>query len=616
MKEEVQQPTATRGWIRPYVRKQAVRFLAVSLIATLAVACGAALLFTSGYLISRSALQPYNVLMVYVPIVLVRTFGFGRAVIHYVERLISHDMVLRILSAMRVRLYRALEPQAVHIRSRYRTGDILGLLAEDIEQLQNVYLRLALPYTAAVLVYAAGVLILGYMDAAFAVLIALYCGFLLITVPVVTLLASRVIRKKHLKERSLLYQETADSIFGMNDWLLSGRTNHLLERLAQRQAAMADLDRRNRRKEWRAEWIMQCIGGGAVLLMAVWAGSMSTSGQFAPEWIAAYTFVTFPLIEAMVRAGQAVIASPDYRVSTRRLQEVEAAGTAEMEAKTETTTGVNSPAAPADASAEASADASVASPASIPSINIKDGPSDAFIHLDGVGYRYPGSEGWSVRDIHLKVQTGEKIALIGRSGAGKSTLFKLIQGELAPQEGRISIAGVEAQAAREAGLFSVMNQQPYLFDTTIANNIRLGRQNASDEEVMAVAERAGLGELIASLPKGLETPVRETGSRFSGGERQRISLARVLLQNRPIVLLDEPTVGLDPITEQRLLTTLFQNLQGRTLIWITHHLTGMEQMDQIIFLDGGKITMQGSHEQLLQQHERYRQLYALDQPLL
>ena len=110
--------------------------------------------------------------------------------------------------------------------------------------------------------------------------------------------------------------------------------------------------------------------------------------------------------------------------------------------------------------------------------------------------------------------------------------------------------------------------------------------------------------------------MRETGSRFSGGERQRISLARVLLQNRPIVLLDEPTVGLDPITEQRLLTTLFQNLQGRTLIWITHHLTGMEQMDQIIFLDGGKITMQGSHEQLLQQHERYRQLYALDQPLL
>jgi ATP-binding cassette subfamily C protein CydC len=120
--------------------------------------------------------------------------------------------------------------------------------------------------------------------------------------------------------------------------------------------------------------------------------------------------------------------------------------------------------------------------------------------------------------------------------------------------------------------------------------------------------------MIKELPYGYATNMKETGQRFSGGERQRIALARILLQKTPVVIMDEPTVGLDPITENKLLNTIFSTLKGKTLIWVTHHLAGMDKMDQIIFMDQGTITMTGSHQQLLKV-ERYKRLYELDHPL-
>jgi ATP-binding cassette subfamily C protein CydC len=132
--------------------------------------------------------------------------------------------------------------------------------------------------------------------------------------------------------------------------------------------------------------------------------------------------------------------------------------------------------------------------------------------------------------------------------------------------------------------------------------------------MMDAVDRAQLSGLVASLPAGLNTPMRETGQRFSGGERQRVALARVLLQNTPILILDEPTVGLDPRTERELLSTIFRSTTGKTLVWVTHHLVGAEQMDEIIFMEQGKIIMQGSHADLMEREPRYRHLYELDSP--
>lgn len=595
MKEKRPAQYHKTGWVMPYVKRHGWRIMLAAILGALAVGCGGGLLFVSGYLISRAALQPHNILLLYVPIVLVRTFGLGKAVIQYGERLLSHDTVLRILQAMRIRLYRMLEPQAVYLRSRFQTGDFLGMLAEDIEQLQNIYLRLALPSVIAVLVYGTGITLLGLMDRAFALMMALYCGFLLFTLPACVLLLSRQRRKRHLISRHSLYRELTDAVFGMSDWILSGRTRRVLAHFRKRQAALLSMEKKIRRTEWKTEWITQCGMGGSIVLITLWAAEMNGQGKLAPEWIAAYALVTFPLLESMMRAGHALMTVPNYQESLRRLESVEPPRLEQTQAR---------------------------SPSAYAQLNQAESPGTykpaqkkAYIHLNQVSYRYPGTCDWSINNLSLQIPKGAHVAVIGRSGSGKSTLFKLLLGELAPSKGYVTIDGFRADMARKHHYFSVINQQPYLFNTSIANNIRLGRPDASDEEIRKAAEQAGLADLIDSLPEGMATLVHETGLRFSGGERQRIALARILLQDRPIVLLDEPTAGLDPLTEHRLVQTLIETLKGKTLIWITHHLTGIESMDQIIFLEQGRIAMQGSHEQLLKTQERYRQFYALDRPL-
>ncbi|GAB1533246.1 MULTISPECIES: thiol reductant ABC exporter subunit CydC [Brevibacillus] len=571
-----------QGWFLPYFRQFFWQFAAAALLGTLAVACASALLYTSGYLISRSALKPENVLMVYVPIVLVRAFGFSKAVIQYLERLVGHDAALRVLSRMRVRLYQAIEPQDQLLRTRFRTGDLLGVLADDIEQLQNVYLRFVLPAVSAVLLYGAGIVALGRMDGMFALLMALYCGFLLFVAPAVVLWSSIAKSRRFKQERQAAYRELTDAVFGMSDWILSGRTQQFLQLFSKRQKTAAQIENGIRCGEWRVQWMSQCAIGGAIVLLVIWAGGLAGANQIPVTLIAAIGLVAFPLMDAFARIFDAVVRMPEYKESLERLREIEG-GRPFVEAQKE---------------------------------KVAD-QAGGILKLDHVCFRYPQASSWSVQDVSFDVPQGGKIALLGRSGAGKSTILNLIRGAIQPEAGQVTVNGQPVQSEEaSACLFSVLNQQPYLFDTTVANNIRLGRPDASDEEVRVVTDQVGLDQLIESLPDGYQTRMQETGLRFSGGERQRIALARILLQNKPIVLLDEPTVGLDPLTERDLMATIFRVLQGKTLIWVTHHLSGLEQMDEIIFMEQGFISMRGTHEELYQDNPRYRNLYTMDCPLV
>jgi ATP-binding cassette subfamily C protein CydC len=237
--------------------------------------------------------------------------------------------------------------------------------------------------------------------------------------------------------------------------------------------------------------------------------------------------------------------------------------------------------------------------------------------IDGLSFGYGEQTADVLQEVSLSAKQGKKIAIIGKSGTGKSTLLKLLQGVLSPTKGTVSINGFEASSITNdmQQLISVLNQNPYLFYTSVANNLLLANEHASKEEIIEVMKQVNLHDEISSLSEGYNTSMHEMGQRFSGGQRQRIALARVLLQDTPVVMLDEPTVGLDPITERDLLSTIFQTLEGKTLIWVTHHLTGMEQMDEIIFLEEGRIKMRGSHAELLHQSKHYRKLYEFDRPL-
>ncbi|QLG37944.1 thiol reductant ABC exporter subunit CydC [Paenibacillus sp. E222] len=613
------------SWITPYVAQYRWRLVAVIALGICATLCAVLLLFTSGFLISKSALRPENILMVYVPIVGVRAFGIFRAVFRYVERLAGHDVVLRILADQRVKLYRILEPQALFLRSRMQTGDVLGALAEDVERLQDIYLRTVFPAFTALMMYGGAVVAFGSVDLGFALWIGLYMLFLVAVLPVISLRVTWKLRVRLKRENAKLYTRLTDGVLGLGDWIASGRAEEFMRRQDEAEG-QADMIRLRLRQwtRWR-DLVAQCVIGLMVVSVTLWAGSAASAGQLPAVMIAAFVLVLFPLTEALLPVGDAVEHIPQYRESLERLQNLEGGEIKPEQSGTEE----------ANAAAGAKEDMNLGVSGSNlvagqqrGSLERKEKASDrrirlripprlrADIQIDQVSYRYTPDAPYAVQEVSLHLPQGKRLAVLGRSGGGKSTLMKLIQGALLPSAGNVFINDLPVQTMGEniTDVIAVLNQSPHLFDTTVANNLRIGRPNATDEEIQRVAAQVGLSDLIESLPQGYHTPMLETGLRFSGGERQRIALARVLLRETPVVIFDEPTVGLDPVTERALMRTILDSMQGKTMIWVTHHLMGAERMDELIFMENGQITMQGSHAQLLAREERYRRLLELDRP--
>jgi len=570
-------------WITPYVKHYGRLFLLAVLLGALTILFGAGLMFTSGYLISKASTRPESILMVYVPIVGVRTFGIGRTVLGYVERLTGHQFVLKILSDMRVQLYKILEPQAVLLRSRFQTGDLLGVLADDIENLQNFYLKTFLPSIISLVIYAVIIICSGLFSIPFAISLAVLIGLLMFVGPIVSFLYKRKYNKKLKQGRQRLYQQFTDAVFGISDWLFSGRYSDFIQGFEEQQRGLLRLETKlHLFANWRSV-LNQMVLGVVVIVSIYWAEGMAKSGDIPATFIAAVGLVMLSIMESFLPIAEAVSEASVYQDSIKRLEGIESK---HSQGRWEVENGE--------------------------SINL----SEAMIELNQVSFQY--SQGpLLIDDFSIKIAQGEKIAILGPSGAGKSTLLKLLQGALEPKEGEVLLNGRKASVMLPSipKMLAVLNQKPYLFHTTVLDNIRLGNPEATDEEVYAAAKQVGLHQMIKDLPNGYDTDMQETGNRFSGGEQQRIALARILLQKTPVVLMDEPTVGLDPITENKLLSTIFDTLKGKTIIWVTHHLAGMDKMDRIIFLDQGKITMSGSHPQLLEKEERYRNLYALDHPL-
>lgn len=576
-------------WLFPYMKAYAGRFALIVLLGVCTALTASSLMFTSGFLISKSALRPENILLVYVPVVLVRTFGISRAVVHYVERLVGHDTILRILSKMRLRLYQILEPQALFVRSRFRTGDLLGVLADDVEYLQNVYLRTIFPSIVALVMYVVVLAVIGWFDTGFALFMAFLILLLLFVFPAISLVLTKQLQTESKSERNGLYQKLTDAIMGMSDWVISGREEQFVHSYEQDEAKVARIDATlSEWSKWR-NFLGQTIVGCIVVAMLFWTGDQYAMGEIAVTLIAAFVLVMFPVMDIFLPISEAIEKIPQYQNSLDRLNSIDKADgknhTSEFHSR-------------------------------IDEQQIQLAQKDAHIRIEEVTYQYAPEAPVAVQQVSLTVPQGKKIAIIGRSGAGKSTLLKLIQGALLPTQGRVSIQGMPADHYGEhiPTIMSVLNQSPHLFDTTVENNIRLGNLEASDEELRQVCRQVQLDRLIESLPEGYQTHMNETGQRFSGGERQRIALARILLQNTPIVLLDEPTVGLDPRTERELLRTIFTTMNEKTLIWITHHLVGAEHMDEIIFMEDGRIVMRGTHTELMNKEPRYMNLYRLDRP--
>lgn len=565
-------------WVKPFLKRYKWTLVLAITLGIVTFICASGLMFTAGYLISKSATMPFNILLVYVPIVLTRAFGIFRPVTNYFERLVSHNWVLKMTSAFRKKLYDSLEQDAVFFNSKYRIGDILGLLSEDVAHIQNLYLRTIFPMLVAFGLYAIIVIGMGIISPLMGLLMLVLFGLIIVAVPVWSVLVNGARQQLEKQYTNALYADLTDNIMGITDWVFAGRSADYLQHYDQSEKnVLASQKAMKRFGHWR-DFILQVMILLVVVSLIIW-GAARFGGQWggSANWIAAFVLCVFPLDEVLSSLPAAAQETNVYTDSLKRLNEL--------------------PQPPAPSK-----------------VNI-DIAAPYYLKITDVYYRYPKTEKMILRGLNLDVKPGEKLAILGRSGAGKSTLASLIRGDRKPTSGTVTLNNVPTDEFGDAisNYIGIVHQSPYLFHTTILNNIRLGNEDATEKQVWDVLERVGLATMIRRLPKGLHTMVDEAGLRFSGGERHRLSLARILLKDAPIILLDEPTVGLDPVTEEKVIETFMKQLQGKTLIWITHHLQGIEMMDQVVFIESGKISMQGSPAELQKTNEHYRALKKADE---
>ncbi|TME56316.1 MAG: thiol reductant ABC exporter subunit CydC [Chloroflexi bacterium] len=557
------------------------------LLGSIMIASNILLLGMAAYLIAAAALGPLLAILT-IPIYIVRLMSVSRAGSRYAERVVSHNVTFRLLARLRTWVYRRLEPLAPAYLHKQRSGDMLTRIVADVDELQNVYLRIVSPIIVAIII---SLLTFALFSIFSPVLAWDAVAFLIITgcgVPLLSGILTRGLGKRQLAIRGELNAQIVDGIQGVQDLLAYGQADTQLRSVATLEKKLDQIQQRMAVIAGLQQALNDLLMNLALWSLLILAIPLVVAKAIAGVYLAFLALVILasfeavqPLAEAFQKLGHSVAAG-------ERLFKV-----------TDTNPQVQEPAAPLP----------------VPS----NTPGRFSLEFDHVHFAYQSDEGEVVHDISFEVSTGKRIAIVGASGAGKSTLVNLALRFWDPDKGTIRLNGYDIRQYALGdlrGLIGVVSQDTYLFNDSMRGNLLLARPEASDSEIEQALEQAQLTAFIQQLPKGLATWVGEQGLRLSGGERQRLAIARALLKDAPLLVLDEATANLDPMTEHTLLDALDMLMQGRTTLVITHRLVRMERMDEILVLDEGSIRERGTHEQLLRSGGLYQQMVQLQEGIL
>ena len=549
------------------------------ILAILTLLASIGLLTLSGWFLAGTSLAGFAGIYSFnymLPAAGVRGAAIFRTAGRYFERLVSHDATFRVLSHLRVFTFKKILPLSPGGIARFRQGELLNRLVADVETLDHLYIRVISPIIAAFVVIMAIMFGLGLIDVRLANTLGGIMLTLLIVLPFVFYYAGKPIGRDLTDLRGQYRTVLTSMLQGQAELTVFGALPRFRQNLAQLEAKWLRRQAQQANLTGLSQSLM-ILASGLTATLILWLAADGIDNSFMPEaLIALFTFCALAAFEALAPVTVAFQHLGQVMTSATRISHL-------IEQKPDVT------------------------------FPEKGGETNrrATLTMHNICFTYPTQPMQVINHVDLTIEAGQHIALLGKTGCGKSTLLQLINRAFDPTHGTISLNNLPIADYDEATLRSMMSvvpQRVHVFSHTLRENLLMAKEQATDEELKHVLQQVGLEQLLEN-DEGLNAWIGDGGRQLSGGEQRRLGLARALLHNAPLVLLDEPTEGLDADTEQQILALLHQHCQDKAVLMITHRLHGLDKMDKICVMDGGKIVETGTHASLLQQQGHYAKFH-------
>lgn len=564
----------------PYLKLYKKHWFGLSLgmlLAFLTIAASIGLLTLSGWFLSAAAVagltiarETFNYML---PGAFVRGFAMGRTAGRWGERVVSHNATFKLLTDLRVFFFSKLAPLIPGRVSNLRDADLLNRLVADIDAMDHVYLRLVSPMVVGLFGIAGLTALLCWFDRDLGLILGAILLTLLLTWPV-------LFYKLGKRNGSELTQNKADLRITTLDWLQGYSELTLFGAQERYRTAILDTQQRllknqlfNAHFAGLAQALLMLANGWTVVLM-LWLAADGVAGNTPDPMIALVVFATMASVELLMPIAGAFQHLGQTLTSARRLNDITL---------------------------------------SEPDVQFTqqdiEHSNEYSIEYKGITFHYPDSDVDVVSNINLSIPARQRVAVVGQTGSGKSTLLQLLNRYWDVQKGEILIAGQPIKQWSESQLrqaISVVSQRVDILNGSLRDNLLMASPDCDDAELTAILAKVGLEKLLTET--GLDTWLGDGGRQLSGGEKRRIGIARALLHNAPILLLDEPTEGLDKQTEQQIMQLFESHFVDKTVLFITHRLVDLDKMDAICLIEQGEIVEYGSHDALIQQKGRYYQL--------
>ena len=545
-------------------------FLGLVLMIT-GLASSIGLLTTSGWFLAATAIAGLGTLFnFFYPSASVRGLAIGRTLFRYFEKLVTHDATFRILAKLRVQVFEKIIPLSPGVLNRYRNSDLLNRLVSDVDTLDSLYLRLIAPFITAIFVILAMCIGLSFVNAPLALGLGASLLLLVCVIPTVFYQLGKKFGDKLVHSRALYRTQFLEFIQAQAELLLFNAEDKLKDNMAKTEANW----QADQQKEANLSGFSTALSlflNGLIIAAMLWFSSQAEFGndEYRMAFIALFTFAALASFEILMPLGSAFLHIGQVIASAERVTDI-------IEQQ---------PLVTFNGKAEF------------------DQNATTLIETKDLSFTYPERQNRALENLNLTIQKGQKVAILGKTGSGKSTLLQLLVRNYDANQGELFLAGKPIADYSEDTLrsqFCFLTQRVHVFSDTLRQNLQFASAvNISDEKMIEVLNQVGLGKLLEQ-EQGLDIWLGDGGRPLSGGEQRRLGLARILLNDAPILLLDEPTEGLDRETERQILRLILAHAENKTLIMVTHRLTAIEQFDELYVIDEAKLIEKGTYAELLQ----------------